>query len=163
MQILAVPKNLFDETLKSKGITDENVEKQDKFAFISINNTNEIKDEFFNNTPYFSANKSNVIRLWFDDVLEDHSFEKIGGGKIELKAITHEQAKELFQFIKKNSDKEVFFIHCTAGICRSGAVAAFIQDYIGKLTWQEFKRQNPHISPNSTVYRMLHDVWYNDH
>lgn len=40
------------------------------------------------------------------------------------------QARHLFLFIKRNEDRR-FIVHCEMGVSRSGAVAKFINDYLG--------------------------------
>ena len=62
MKVFVTSKTAFDDLMKRKGITNENVESHTKTFFISINDscgTDEI--------PYFE-NKANVRVLFFDDV-----------------------------------------------------------------------------------------------
>lgn len=156
MKIIIASRALFIEYLTRKGITNENVETQDKVFFISINNQDDKQP------PYFSGNKTNVMNLTFADLEEDKELPIIGEERTELfKAMTREQAAELYAFIKANKDKEAVMIHCTAGVARSGAVGVFINDFIGG-DYNELKRNNPNIQPNSHVYRLLHDQWYKD-
>jgi len=76
-----------------------------------------------------------------------------GAGHL-YKAITEEQAKDMYEFIKSNSDKEKLFVHCSAGISRSGALGAFVHEYFGG-AYKELLRTNPHILPNGRVTRLL--------
>jgi predicted protein tyrosine phosphatase len=163
MQILATSKVIFDSYMKKKGITLENVESLDKVALISINNP---EKDF---EPYFKEDRANVKVMTFHDcdgtggnIPIFNESPRAGTYTVALQPFTREQAKELFAFIKANKEKDTFLIHCTAGVARSGAVATFIQDYIGT-DWEKFKRDNSSIQPNAHVYRLLHDEWYKDH
>jgi predicted protein tyrosine phosphatase len=89
------------------------------------------------------------IRLDFDDSIEG-----------EPNAMTENQALDLFQFISKHKDSERdWVIHCEAGLSRSAAVAAIVQD----ITCQEdcrginvpdFRFANTH------VLRLVHKVMW---
>lgn len=156
MKIVILSRALFDEYLRRKGVTDDNVETQDKMFFISIRNQDD-KTE-----PFFKSDKSNVKIMTFADLEEDKELPVIGEERTELfKAMSREQAAELYQFIKANKDKEAVMIHCTAGVARSGAVGVFINDFIGG-NYHELMRNNPSIQPNPHVYRLLHNEWYKD-
>lgn len=156
MKIIVLSRALFNEYLTRKGVTNENVEQQDKLFFISINNQDD-------KTPsFFTSNKKNVLNITFADLEEDKELPILGENRTEtFKAMTREQAAELYAFIKANKDKEAVFIHCTAGVARSGAVGVFINDFIGG-NYHELMRNNPSIQPNPHVYRLLHDEWYKD-
>lgn len=130
-------------------IDDNNVESKD-IMFISIISP---IDDFqplisqLSKQSWFKEEHSNVKILEFGDYDESninnpHIFN-IG------------QAKELYEFIKNNKDKSMAIIHCGAGISRSGAIGTFIFDMLGSTTYEEFKRKNPRIQPNSHVLRLL--------
>ena len=68
-------------------------------------------------------NHINVLNLEFDDVTEDTEFN----GHL-LKAMTEEQAQKCVDFIENNIGKHIY-IHCRAGISRSGAIAKFIVEF----------------------------------
>ncbi len=149
MKVFITSKTAFDRLMKSKGITNENVENHKKTFFISINDTSGT-----NEIPYFE-NKKNVKVLFFDDVETDLEIPILGTKEVKVaKAFTSVQAKELLEFIESNKDKESCIVHCAAGISRSGAVGTFINDYFGE-NWFEFKKTNPHIHPNGLVLRLL--------
>ncbi len=149
MKVFVISKTEFDEMMKRKGITNDNVESYKKTFFISINDTRGT-----NETPYFQ-NKSNVKIMFFDDVEEDLVKTIVGTGEVvTIKAFTSAQAKDLLTFIDSNKDKETCIVHCSAGISRSGAVGTFVSDYFGA-NWHEFKKQNPYIHPNGVVLRSL--------
>jgi len=148
MKIYVLHKTAFDEVMRSHNITMENVESFVGTCFISIVGT------LFSNAevPFFSFNKSNVIVLRFDDI--DHDCMVSGG---IAKAMTIEQARELFEFIKRNANKETFILHCAAGISRSGAVGYFINEYFGG-DWETFKKTNPQVYSNIHVLTLLRKI-----
>ena len=115
----------FDEYCVNNGINDDNVEKLDNKAFISIIGTKDIVEKYLEEPDtkhYFKENHNNVLNLEFDDVSEDVEFRGI-----KALAITSEQCDELVDFIDSNVGKD-FYIHCRAGISRSRAVGRFIRE-----------------------------------
>ncbi len=150
MKIFILNKKSFDDLMIRKGITNDNVEEYKNTFFISINDTCGTDEK-----PYFE-NKENVKTLFFDDVEKDLEVPVIGSNEkyVIVKTFTEEQAKDLLKFIDKHKNKKNCFIHCTAGISRSGAVGTFINEYI-KGDKDEFKRTNPYIYPNEHVLRLL--------
>lgn len=164
MKIIALSKNAFDKMMFEKGIDYDNIAQQDKLVFISINNNPECATP--GEIPFFPASHKNLSVMFFADVDKDQYVPLIDGSgrKVLARAMTQEQAKELYGFIKANvrpGKTDAVFIHCTMGVARSGAVASFIHDFVrGK--WDTFKRDNPQIQPNAHVYRLLHEQWYDD-
>lgn len=163
MQIVALSKSLFNKFLEDQKVTSDNVAQQDKAFFISILNPDD-------DTPsYFSGETDNVKIMTFPDVDREMDVPVFKSNpapddKVEMMHLvpfTKDQARELYQFIKKHKDRDVCIIHCTAGVSRSGAVASFLLDYTGG-NYEQFKRMNPQIQPNAHVYKMLHDEWYAD-
>jgi predicted protein tyrosine phosphatase len=71
------------------------------------------------------------------------------------KIFDDELAKELIEFILKNKDRSNCIVHCTAGVARSGAVGKFINNMLGCENKRQFKKSNPHISPNQLVLKLL--------
>lgn len=156
MEVIVCSKRDFDNIMWSNRITDKNVEDRTELAIISIVDTDQFN---YSRAPYFKQNHENVINLQFDDC--EHDGEPSPTQPAGTKAFSEEQAKELFQFIKRNRNKETIVVHCMAGISRSGAVGAFINGYAGG-DWETFKRMNPQIAPNARVERMLNQAKYND-
>lgn len=154
MRVHILSKIEFDKLMINNQINDSNVEKFDSIMFISIVDTQNRQG------PYFKENHDNVINLRFDDVENDG--ESSPTQEAQTKAFSEKQAKELYNFIKKNKDKEQCIVHCMAGISRSGAVGTFVNGYC-QGDWERFKRDNPHIVPNPRVHRMLIDAKYNDY
>ena len=163
MRVHILAKREFDGLMKQNKITDENVEKFNSIYFISL------IDNHNREGHYFKENHENVMNMRFDDVENDggpaflmkddpdiDAFEED-----KVKAFSEKQAKDLYEFIKMHRDKETCIVHCMAGISRSGAVGSFVQGYC-QGDWELFKRDNPFISPNGRVHRMLNAAKYND-
>lgn len=157
MKILVLSKQSFNKLMVDNNINDKNVENNKDIFFISINNTNE--------NSHFAKNHNNVLIQHFDDVDRDlYDIEYNNGqlkeckSKIRAKAFTEEQAKELFEFLTEQQkyNRKKCFVHCSAGISRSGAVGTFVNDFFGG-NYLEFRSMNPHIYENSHVLRLCHD------
>lgn len=146
MQIYILGKRDFNEVMERAGVTNDNVEDFHDSFFISINDTNGSKSK-----SYFKDH-DNVKVLHFDDVDEDVIVEYLDNVKPRFlaKAFSEEQAKDLFEFILKHRDKKVCYVHCTAGVSRSGAVGTFINDFMEQ-DYFELMKKHPHIQPNSAV------------
>jgi predicted protein tyrosine phosphatase len=149
VKILSKPE--FNSLMSNNGINDSNVDKLENIAIISINDTSGNWS-----VSWFDSDHPNVLRMWFDDIEKDLQVSPTNPNK--CLAFTPEQAKQVFDFINSNYGKD-FFVHCSAGISRSGAVGAFINDYHG---WDrsKFVKDNPYIHPNARISRMLNNkVW----
>lgn len=107
----------------------------------------------------------NVLFLEFDDVtIEEAERINSNSGKFRVEPMTVEQANQIIDFILKtfNQDKDLF-VHCTAGISRSGAVGLFANQFINryiKPNEEEFKFNLTHgflvpPIPNTTVIQLL--------
>jgi len=151
MRVIVLSKMEFNILMVNNNITDDNVEKRDSVMFISINDSNA--------HSHFDKNHDNVIALYFDDIDKEGEVSPINKG--ECKVFDDEMAENLYQFIKRNKDKETCVVHCEAGISRSGSVGLFVNDYTQSDS-ERFKRDNPYISPNQRVFRMLKNQWYNN-
>lgn len=78
--------------------------------------------------------------------------------------MTREQARKIVKMIREAqaSNEEVFFlVHCTHGMCRSGAVVDFIFNVCGLGYWN-CKNSNPQIVPNHWVQRLLFQEWFSN-
>lgn len=104
-------------------------------AFISISDSSE------NSPAVFKSNHQNVLNLYFDDTSS---------------GISDATSQEIVNFIENNLGK-VFYIHCNAGISRSGAIGKFIElsydNYYKKLYNEGYLR--PNISILSSLKRVL--------
>jgi predicted protein tyrosine phosphatase len=153
MRVHVLSKLEFDKIMEQHSITDKNVEKFDSIMFISIIDTQCRRD------PWFKENHENVMNLRFDDV--EHDGEASPTQEDSTRAFSEAQAAELYEFIKRNREKETCIVHCHAGISRSAGCGLFVNDYT-KGDIERFKRDNPQISPNQRVFRMLKNEWFND-
>ena len=153
MLIKVLSNNDFNKMCVERGIDDSNVEMLENDAFISIIGTT---DDSYDMPGFhhFMENHPNVLNLEFDDVEND-----INIGGYSFKAITDEQADKLVQFIIENKGKN-FYIHCLAGISRSGAVGSFIYDFFNDECEIEFEHR-PKLRPNIEVLSKLKkSYWY---
>ena len=93
--------------------------------------------------------------LYLDDLEKDLEIPLIGTNKKDIyKAMTYEQALDLFDFIKSNIDKKTCLVHCHAGVSRSGAVGLFINEYLGQ-NEERFRVLHPNIAPNPHILSLL--------
>ena len=135
-----------------RGIDDSNVEDFENDAFISIIGTTDDSYDMVGR-HHFMENHKNVLNLEFDDVEKD-----IEVGGYSFKAITDEQAEAIVKFIIDNKGKD-FYVHCLAGISRSGAVGTFIFDFFKDDDTKFVSR--PKIRPNIEVLSKLKkNYWY---
>ena len=101
----------------------------------------------------------NVLQLHFDDVTE----KDIAVLFENMVFFDTTQAKAIHEFIEKipAEDKRMFYVHCDAGVSRSGAVGYLLNEWFNKyLTdnkedYEYFKRENNHILLNPLVVRIL--------
>ena len=154
MRVKVLSKNLFDTTLTKMKINDSNVEMQ-KFAFISIINSDLIE------TSFFKEDHINVLRLVFDDATQEENERRIKAGLTELQLFTRNQAIQIIDFIEKNKNVETFYVHCLAGSSRSGAVGTFINDIYGSQTFHQFLESNPFVRPNYYILALLRRIHNN--
>ncbi len=150
-KVYAVDFQTFNNMMKERGITDENVNEWKSTAFIEIQARADIEDmpecDF-----YFKKDSDNVIRMEFDDTTKDFDHEE--DGKIrKVRIITDEDAKRLAEFINNNIEKS-FLVHCHAGVSRSGAVIKYIWEK-KDLPLQELLDNNPYIHPNFEILSKL--------
>ena len=114
---------------------------------ISINNVS-----FPAEPPPFSEeflHAENLLVLYFDDVDEGQPH-----------AMTPEQAKQIVDFVSTGDDRSIF-VHCTAGISRSGAVGEVLNWYFNRYLednsgdYQLFQHMHRDLVPNAHVRRLL--------
>lgn len=160
MIIKTLSHELFDTNCYKLGVYDDNVNGLiNTTAFISIIGTKECRKYYLEDGTghWFKKNHPNVLNLEFDDVTED-----IVWNGHNFLAMNEEQAKQCVEFIENNKGKN-FYIHCRAGISRSGAVSQFIYDFYNQdniYDEENFKRFNSHIRPNNHVLRLLKRAFY---
>ena len=112
-----------------------------KYRIISINNAG-----FPAEPPPFSEehlNSKNLLVLYFDDV------------EAGPNAMTPEQAKRIADFVCTDDGRPIF-VHCTAGVSRSGAVGS-------ELNWY-FNRRLKNDMGDCLMFEIMHrDLVPNDH
>lgn len=161
MKIQVLSRRDFLRLLDANMIWDSNVENYDAL-FISILNRKEIDQSSFSD-PIFLENHPNTISIAIDDVNGEFGPATVYNGEeihlTDSHGITKEQAHELVEFIKANLNKKYAFIHCAAGISRSGAVGEFINDILNQ-KYLEFRKDNPRINPNPHIYKSLMEAYH---
>ena len=91
----------------------------------------------------------NLLVLYFDDVDEGQPH-----------AMTPEQAKQIVDFVRIEDPRPIF-VHCTAGISRSGAVGEVLNWYFNRYLednsgdYQLFQHMHRDLVPNAHVRRLL--------
>lgn len=120
-----------------------------KANFISIFS----KDSY---SPF--PDRFNVLKLNFDDVTE---VDKNESDANQLLFFNEDIANQIVNFINSINKERILFVHCDAGISRSGAVGYVLNEYLNKYLENNeeddryFKIENPGIAPNSLVVQIL--------
>ena len=153
MIVRILSKEHFDTVLPRMRIDNLNVEEHLDKAFISI------LDPDRPNSSYFIDNHPNVLRLVFADETPDGNYARIKKGLNECQLFTRQQGEEILNFVERNKHIETLFIHCSAGISRSGAVGLVINDYYGEETYMEFGNSNTNIRPNFYIVALLRRIY----
>jgi len=145
-------KKKFDQVMFETGLTADNVvDKIDHAAFISIISPDRPAEKH-----YFERDTPNVLNLEFDDA--DEEIEKAyRNTAFPVHLFSKEDANKIIDFIQSNIGMD-FYVHCTAGIARSGAVGWFIRQ-ITNSNFEDFCIHNPQIDPNMYVLKILNEVY----
>lgn len=129
----------FVNAMKTRNIDDTNVSFLAEY-FICIDPTGGLHAR-----RYFFRDHANVIRLEFDDCVEDTvKWGEDIQAHYNARAMTRGQAEELIEFINKIPTESIINIYCTKGKSRSVAVASFINSA---------ENGNPH------VLKLLREAW----
>lgn len=145
---------LFRKMIEQNKINDITVSNKDAL-FICIHNTKYeslLTNSYYTNQPLLQ-NCDNVLNVWFDDIEHPHK-DKYGHTHIGMQP---NQAKEIVEFIIRNSNKQLAFVHCAAGVSRSDSVAQFIAD-LWHIPHHTFIRMNPSISVKSHFTKTLNEA-----
>jgi predicted protein tyrosine phosphatase len=110
---------------------------------------------------FFKIGCEDFISLKFADLTSEQT-RKMSKEEIlkhDIRLFNEEQAKQILNFINKINKKniETLFIHCAAGISRSGAVGLFTCRYL-KLNEKQFRTENIHIFPNTFILELLNKI-----
>ena len=108
----------------------------------------------------------NVLKLNFDDISERdipvgwNIFDSATKENIFFNEDHAKQIKDFISEIPADSTK-TFYIHCDAGVSRSGAVGYLLNEYFNKYLannsedYKFFQIHNSHVMPNPLVVRLL--------
>ena len=128
IQLTKYSRKDFDETIC---INDTNVSELKSEYFLCINASGGMHSE-----PYFSLPHTNVLNVYFDDVIAD-TVKYYGPTDSEFafnaKACTIIQAKEMLEFIKKIPNDSKLHVYCTKGKSRSVSIVKFINEHINMI------------------------------
>ncbi len=124
-------------------------------AFISIHSPK--VGMSFDDTEPILESSSNVLNLWFHDFDPESEINQ----DADCVVFDESMALEIKNFVLKNLNAKFWLIHCTAGVCRSGAVGEVLSDFF-QIPYFQFKRDNPQIKPNIFVKNMLKQIMIND-
>lgn len=117
-------------------------------AIISINDYNE-KLKYSSNEEFETSDGIRVLRCYFDDVgIFANRLYKDVGHKMEIC-----DAFRIKRFIDSLNGDYNLWVHCGAGISRSGAVGCVIARYMNLNEWELFKTGK--IGPNEWIYQMM--------
>lgn len=94
--------------------------------------------------------------FWFDDI--HPTTVMTVASCYDYKSMSVKQAEELIDFVMRLDKINKIIVHCTAGICRSGAVADFLR-VILDVDDIVFLKDNPNIIPNTWVRDLLWSAW----
>ena len=144
MKIHVLNRKEFEALLISRYDNTYSIEKDEHNCYISIHNYDQAMME---------DNHSNFLNLWFDDITDDELYNEKYYPSCTL--FTEKQARLIIDFCGENQSKENLFVHCFAGISRSGAVGTFINDVWGEESFQEFSARHPWLHPNPYVKMLL--------
>jgi predicted protein tyrosine phosphatase len=148
MQI-TVTSRYFFENLRG---TEEEAALLERARVISVNSVR-IPEEPPFSEQYWTAD--NVLILRFDDVDDPGSAFQQGGH-----AMTEADADAIAAFVE-SPDQRPIIVHCTAGISRSGAIGASLNEYYNKMCslneveHEAFWSRHRNISPNLHVMKLL--------
>lgn len=101
---------------------------------------------------------SRSISLDFWDITDNPELiDALKKEKSDYILFSDSQAEDVVKFMndrKAESSSDVLICHCDAGVSRSGAVGTFACEFFG-LDYKKFCSDNPYVSPNLMVLRML--------
>ena len=107
------------------------------------------------------VDRFNILKLEFDDVTEKDQID-------DVIHFNKDHAKQIVNFIKPINDdgRRIFYVHCDAGVSRSGAVGYMLNEWFNKyielkrVDNESFTMNNNHIMPNPEVVRILKDIMF---
>lgn len=71
----------------------------------------------------------------------------------------YNEIKKIVDFINQHKDKKYFYVYCTAGVSRSGAVAKFLYNkFSDEIDKKQFRIDNKYINPNRYILKTLKKI-----
>jgi predicted protein tyrosine phosphatase len=109
----------------------------------------------------FPVDTGRVLTLEFDDVSLAQFAVMTDEDRSTFSLFSEVQADRIIDFLLRNHHQpgnRCLLLHCTLGVFRSGAVAAFACKLL-KLDPFRFAKDNPQIHPNDMVAQILERRW----
>jgi predicted protein tyrosine phosphatase len=125
--------------------------------FISVLNSEDNKPQ----AQLLPPDSSRLLTLRFDDVDNRLAAEVAGVADSQFVIFGVEHADRIIDLVlaaQASDASVVLLVNCGAGMCRSGAIARFVRDVL-RLDYEQFRRDNPQITPNDLVLRALINRW----
>jgi predicted protein tyrosine phosphatase len=101
--------------------------------------------------PVFEPHER-VLTLKFDDIT--HEYPERGRVLILFNESHACAIKDMLDKVGEGT----LIVHCTAGICRSGAIGRFASEYLER-DREQFENNHPHIMPNVHVLSLLRQLY----
>lgn len=129
------------------------------FAVISIGNPEYLKDVDNDKDLWANGINNHWLPNCFENVL---NIDFSDNGEEDFESLNEEGAQEIIDFIIKNENKSKFYIHCSAGISRSGAVSSVIYDFFKRCGEDVKIYPNYPKTPNYHVRNLLNNKLYKE-
>ena len=145
MRILVKPRKWIEKRLDTDGMFCR------KFNFISIFSSRD-----FSPLP----DRQNVLKLEFDDIADTDIPPRREPGDAPI-PFDRELAAQIVRFVGRIDRRKILAVHCDAGVSRSGAVGAMLNEYFNRVLedhpddYAIFAADNPDIIPNPLVSGIL--------
>lgn len=144
--IKAISKVEFDSNF-----SDNKFNYYDYAAFISILDYDNNESKYNLSIPNFLQ-----VKMWDieDDIIKD--------GIVVYTKPSDKELERIIDFIEDHKNKQVFIIHCSAGISRSGAIARYLlHRFHNEIDSKKFYKENKFIQPNLYIFYRLKEIFKN--
>lgn len=102
----------------------------------------------------------NALTIIFDDIEKEMTYD---GEKLTLFNEGH--AEQILDFIEKHKNSDIFYVHCYAGISRSGAIGRFMCEKLNEKNPEDRQWFADHVEfrimPNTHILKVLNRVYCN--
>lgn len=102
-----------------------------------------------------APDSSKFLSLFFDDCGLRRGDGVGYDGWEGQKPFTPEQAKQVLDFVEALPDGTTLYVHCQAGISRSGAIGSFVSANYTEQNQVAWRQRHSWINPNSHVTSLL--------